>query len=138
MQWMLLALTLIMLISSGLIFFFEQPVNEKIQTYWDALYASLVTWTTPGYGDIVPITVSGRVCGLVLIISGLLTWGLLIANLAAFLASQRTARCKNPAIAELQEKLSQIDQLSRQELVVLRGAVTALIDDKIDEGEELE
>ena len=133
MQWMLLALTVIMLVSSALLFFFEHTVNEKIRTYWDALYASLVTWATPGYGDISPITTSGRICGMVLIISGLVTWGLLIANLAAFLAARRAEKREaDSAITELQNKLTQIDQLSRAELICLRGAITALIDDRIE------
>jgi len=124
-----LVLSLIMLASSGLLFYFERPVNDEIKTYWDALYASLVTWTTPGYGDILPVTTGGRISGLVLIISGLITWGLLIANLAAFLTSWRTQRQgKDPGIADLQSKPSQIDHLGEGELTCLRGALTALID----------
>ncbi len=133
LQWMMLALTMIMLIASGLLFLFENPVNEKIQTYWDALYASVVTWTTPGYGDIAPITQGGRISGLVLIISGLVTWGLLIANPSAFLASRRVEkRARDPAVVDLQNKLAWLDYLSENELTCLRGAITALIDDRLD------
>lgn len=95
LQWILLVLFLIMLASSGLLFYFEHPVNDQIKTYWDALYASLVTWTTPGYGDILPVTTGGRISGLALIISGLITWGLLIANLAAFLTAWRAPEAGN-------------------------------------------
>ena len=85
--WMLLSLVLIMLALSGVLFFSEHLVNKAITSYWDALYAALVTWTTPGYGDIFPITTAGRVAGFLLILSGLITWGILIANLSAFLTS---------------------------------------------------
>jgi voltage-gated potassium channel len=133
LQWMLLALSLIMLASSGLLFYFEHPVNDEIKTYWDALYASLVTWTTPGYGDILPITTGGRISGLVLIISGLITWGLLIANLAVFLtACGARKRDTDPVITDLQNRLSRIDQLGEGELICLRGALTALIDSRIE------
>jgi len=134
LQWMLLALTVIMLVSSGLLFFAEHGVNEKINNYWDALYASLVTWTTPGYGDIAPVTTAGHIFGLVLIISGLITWGILIANLAAFLTARRVeASAINPAIREIQEKLMTFDQLSESELIALRGAINALISDRLGE-----
>jgi len=136
LQWILLALTAIMLISSIALYFLEQPVNEKIKSYWDALYASLVTWTTPGYGDIAPVTTGGHILGLVLIISGLVTWGILIANLAAFLSARRAEDTgPDPAIREVQHKLVHIDHMSKQELVSLRGSVIALIDHKIGEEE---
>jgi len=133
LQWAILAFTLIMLIDSGLFYFFEHPVNDKVQTYWDALYGSLVTWTTPGYGDIVPITASGRISGLVMIISGLITWGILIANLAAFLAAKKSETSIDPAIDEIQKKLSRLDEMSKRELIALRGAFSSIIEDKIRE-----
>lgn len=51
LQWALLTLTGVMLTSSVVMFFAEHEVNPHIETYWDALYASLVAWMTPGYGD---------------------------------------------------------------------------------------
>ena len=103
LEWILLGLTGIMIVSASLLYVFESPVNDQIVTFWDALYAAMVTWTTPGYGNIYPITANGRICGLVLIVSGLITWGVLIANLAAFLANRTLLeRGTNPAITEMQ------------------------------------
>lgn len=134
LQWILLLLTGIMLASSGLLFYYERGVNEKINTYWDALYASLVTWMTPGYGDIAPVTTAGHIFGLVLILSGLITWGILIANLAAFLTSRKEVQGRvSPAIREIQEKLRQFDHLDESELIALRGALNSLIADKLGE-----
>ena len=132
LQWAILAFTLIMLIASGLFYFFEHSVNDRVETYWDALYGSIVTWTTPGYGDIVPITTNGRICGLVLIVSGLVTWGILIANLAAFLAAKKSANSGiDPAIDKIQKRLSMLDEVSESELVALRGAFSAIIENKV-------
>ncbi len=137
LQWMLLVTTMIMLASSFFLFLFEYPVNHAIRNYWDALYVSLVTWTTPGYGDIAPVTTSGRICGLILITSGLVTWGVLVANLAAFLSTRNIRRnASDPAITECQAKLNRINEMGSLELVSLRGSVNALIDSKIAEGEE--
>jgi voltage-gated potassium channel len=134
LEWILLALTGSMVVSSWLFYYFEHPVNDKIVTYWDALYASLVTWTTPGYGDIFPVTENGRICGLVLIISGLVTWGVLIANLSAFLSNRRkTENIDSPVVLELHDKLLRISELDRLELISFRGSVNALIDSKIEE-----
>jgi voltage-gated potassium channel len=131
--WVLLGLFCVMLALSGLFFFFEEGVNPKIDSYWDALYYSLVTWTTPGYGDIMPVTSQGRFCGLALIISGLLTWGILVANLAALLADRLHRRGgMEPTVEEAGDKLRRLDKLSRTELVALRGSLDALIDDRLD------
>ncbi len=139
LQWMLVIPTTIMFASSFFLFLFEFPVNPEIRNYWDALYASLVTWTTPGYGDIAPVTTSGRVCGLILIVSGLVTWGVLVANLAAFLSTRNIRLTRNnrrnasdPAIAECQAKLNRINEMGSSELVSLRGSIDALIDSRID------
>ncbi len=136
LQWMLLTLASTMLLMSVLFFFFERPVNPEITSYWSALYASLETWTTPGYGDIAPVTIPGRFVGLFLIISGVVTWGVLIGNLSAFLMSMSARKVArngaDPVVDELKKKLSRIDCLSRGELIALRGAVNAVIDSRME------
>jgi voltage-gated potassium channel len=130
LQWVILGFTTIMLATSGLFFYFEHQVNDKIGNYWDALYASLITWTTPGYGDIAPMTTNGRICGVVLIISGLITWGILIANLSSYLTSRRFEdKTVDPAIHDIQHKLACLNDLSDKELISLKGSTESLIED---------
>ena len=52
----------------------EQNAGGRIQTFWDALWYSLVTLTTVGYGDMYPVTTVGKVIGTVFV---LLSLGLL-------------------------------------------------------------
>ena len=47
-------------VSTGLIYSAEHDVNPQIPDYFTALYFGLTTLTTVGFGDISPITVSGR------------------------------------------------------------------------------
>jgi len=51
----------------------------------DGFWYALVTITTVGYGDVVPLTETGRMFGTVLIIFGVLFFSLVTANFAAFL-----------------------------------------------------
>ena len=64
--------SVVIFVSSVLIYVMEannpaSPVN----TMFEALYWSIVTISTVGYGDVVPITDEGRVVALVVIISGI-------------------------------------------------------------------
>ncbi len=64
-------LSAIIFVSSGLIYFEEhdQP-GRTINTFFDALYFTVVTLTTVGFGDIVPVTDGGKIITILMIISG--------------------------------------------------------------------
>ena len=44
-------------ITSGLIYNAERALNPNLRDFFSAFYFSIITLTTTGYGDIVPITV---------------------------------------------------------------------------------
>lgn len=53
------------------IFLIESKVNPNIDTIEDGIWWALVTLTTVGFGDISPVTTSGRMVGGVLMLSGM-------------------------------------------------------------------
>jgi len=58
-----------------------------IRNYFDAVWYSLVTATTVGYGDYYPITVYGRMIGYIFIFISILIYGVLIGQIASFMTS---------------------------------------------------
>jgi voltage-gated potassium channel len=63
----------IVFVSSGLIFFIEHEANpERFGTFFDAVYYSVVTLTTVGFGDITPVSTPGRLVTIGMIISGII------------------------------------------------------------------
>ena len=62
----------------------EHPVNKEFATYGDSLWWAIVTLTTVGYGDIVPITPTGRWVAVLIMITGIAVLGLLSGSLASF------------------------------------------------------
>ena len=68
---LLLAVTFVTFIGGAVIYVFEAHDNPKITDLFDAIYWSLITISTVGYGDITPVTNEGKVLTMVLIIFGI-------------------------------------------------------------------
>jgi voltage-gated potassium channel len=69
-------------------YYAEHPVNPGFATFGDSLWWSMVTLTTVGYGDIVPITLSGRMAAVAIMLTGVAVLGLLAGSLASFFRLQ--------------------------------------------------
>ncbi|HEY9699622.1 MAG TPA: ion transporter [Trichocoleus sp.] len=75
----LFTLFTIVFIYSGLIYQVEHPLNpQKYATFLDAVYFSVATMTTVGFGDITPVSQSGRLLTVSMILTGiaLIPWQL--------------------------------------------------------------
>lgn len=55
---------------SALVYVFQVRVNEGIDNYVDALYFTITTLTTTGFGDIIPVGSGGRLLAVVIMIVG--------------------------------------------------------------------
>lgn len=68
----LFTLFTIIFIFSGLIYQVEHPTNpQAFSTFLDAIYFSVATMTTVGYGDITPISEMGRLLTVSMILTGI-------------------------------------------------------------------
>lgn len=66
--------------------------TEPIMRYLDALYWSLTTITTVGYGDITPVTATEKAYAIFTMLIGLGFYGFLIGNIANILSKKDPAR----------------------------------------------
>jgi voltage-gated potassium channel len=62
----------------------EKPVNAEFANYGDSLFWAIVTITTVGYGNVVPVTGVGQLMAVILMFSGVALLGVLAGTLASF------------------------------------------------------
>ncbi|WP_238696356.1 potassium channel family protein [Thiomicrorhabdus sediminis] len=75
----LVVFAFIIIAAGGLFAFLED------RTFHEGIWYALVTITTVGYGDVVPVSDEGRIFGMVLILFGVVFFSLVTANISAFL-----------------------------------------------------
>jgi voltage-gated potassium channel len=97
----------------------ERQPDANIKTAEDALWWSIATITTVGYGDKYPITTEGRVIGVILMVGGVSMFGCLSGLAASFFL--RSKEHKQSEMAEVLVRLELI-QTQLEFLNVSRGA----------------
>lgn len=70
LMYVFLFLILVTLLFSVVIYRAEFEDNDKINSYWDSFYFTVISICTIGYGDIVPVTDLGRIMIIVLAFIG--------------------------------------------------------------------
>jgi len=91
--YLLFASAAVIIIGTLLIYFIESPhENSQINTYLDAAWWTVATVTTVGYGDIVPVTETGRIVALVYMIFGITIIGVFLSILGATFYRRRFAK----------------------------------------------
>lgn len=92
----------------------EGGENASIQSFPDALWWAVVTITTVGYGDMVPVSAAGRAMATVLMFGGIAFFSGVTANLASFLV--KGSESDKKALTQLIREMENL----RQEVVRLR------------------
>lgn len=79
----LLVATVSGLFIAALVVLADEPSSSGFETFGDAMWWGVVTLTSVGYGDLVPVTTKGRFAGFLLMVLGLAVLGTLAGVLAS-------------------------------------------------------
>lgn len=95
---------------------FEHAPDSNIKTAEDALWWSLVTITTIGYGDRYPVTDIGRLIATVLMISGIGLFGTLSGVAASFFLGTQSQEgaAPSPELKALEARVAELEKERRQ------------------------
>ena len=91
-----------------------QPHSE-INTFGDALWWAMTTVTTVGYGDLSPVTATGRMVAVALMLAGITLLGIVTATLASWIVqrvSEEDAASDAVTAAEIQGLRDEIRHLA--------------------------
>jgi voltage-gated potassium channel len=98
------------LLTASMMYALERSAGGPIDTVADALWWSLSTITTVGYGDVYPVTNAGRGVAVFLMLTGISLFGLLTARVAAFLVEEDERDTQQPKLDDIVARLERIEQ----------------------------
>ncbi len=123
--WLLIVTTTVVFIG-GLAAWLVEP---ELASFGDALWWSVVTATTVGYGDIAPASTLARIVAVILMLIGIGTLGMITGSIATYFVGGRGQNSpSDPDVARLLEELSEWDQLTVPERRRKAAMLSALID----------
>jgi voltage-gated potassium channel len=84
-----LGIAVLVSIGGMLIFFFEGTVNEQFGAIGDGIWWAIVTMTTVGYGDKVPVSTGGRVIGIMIMFIGVALVSVFTATISSIFITRK-------------------------------------------------
>jgi voltage-gated potassium channel len=118
----------VMVITSMILYAAENGVNEAINDPVDAIWWGVVTLSTVGYGDVVPVTNEGRFAAAVLMLLGIGLFSAITATVTSFMLTD-----DEPDLMKSLTDLRKAGVLSQDEYVAKVAAVAAATDPGLGE-----
>ncbi|MCM0647977.1 potassium channel family protein [Clostridium swellfunianum] len=110
--------TVITILGSFAIYFFEKDTSATIKSYGDAFWWSIVTVTTVGYGDISPTTTAGRIIAAILMLSGIGFLSMLTSTVSTYFIT-KTNEKKSEIVHDGEKVVLDISELSQEKKKML-------------------
>jgi voltage-gated potassium channel len=80
---MLMIFCLVLFYASLIFYSVEKGINPNVHNFFDAVWWAFISVTSVGYGDIYPVTTTGRIVAILLIIFGMSIFSIITAKIAS-------------------------------------------------------
>jgi voltage-gated potassium channel len=97
-----------------LFYLIERGINPNINSLFDSLWWGLATVTTVGYGDIIPVTIQGKVVSMLLMVCGVIFFVSFTAILVTLLLSSLEVSHDHKIIHEIKSLKKEIQDLKEE------------------------
>lgn len=114
LHYAVLVTLFVMVGAAGLVQAVEEGGGGDIDSFGDALWWSVTTVTTVGYGDMFPVTPAGRGIAAALMVTGIALFGVLTANIATFFIEHQEGDESDPVAARLDEVLLRLEAIEQR------------------------
>jgi len=133
---MLSILTVLWLLFSAAFYFAEHTANPDVSSYGQALWWTMAAVETMGT-PFKPITTAGELIGGIWAMFGvMLFWGTIVASVTVYFARRKEGTLKQ-IVSTVEYNLERLDDLSLEELELLKETTDRLIDVQIKKREEV-
>lgn len=134
LHYMIFFTTAIVFSGAAGILHFEKPYGT-ITNFGDALWWSMVTTATVGYGDFAPVSAGGRILAAFMMIAGIGFLGMVTGSIATFFLTKVPSESVHKSVVDeeidyIKHKLDELDNLSREDVLTLNRVIVGLWEDK--------
>ena len=120
---------IVVILGASAIFIVEADAEDtQIKTWLDAFWWASATATTVGYGDIVPVTETGRMIGIAMMYVGIGVIGAFISSIGATLIGSKLNKTgiADDAKSLLISKIEELEKLEKKDIEMLKNMIDAL------------
>lgn len=122
---LMIMFSMAVIFASTIIFIYEGAgLNKNINNFFDAVYWSVITISTVGYGDVTPITMEGRLATLFLVLGG-------FSVIAFFTSIVTTALTERMTIIKEEKTISEANRLKEFIIICGFGRVGKVLSDEL-------
>ncbi len=85
----IISIFIITIAAAAVVTYFEASQGEEFKTFWDSVWWVMVTISTVGYGDKVPVTPEGRITAVVVMLFGIALLSIITATVSSIFVTRK-------------------------------------------------